>query len=150
MMRSITFLIAGVVLLAGASTSPAQTRFVKFDSTAEITVKGIVDQVIAVTDTEGNVGVHMTVRTPAGLVVVRVGPAMYIGMNNFSFLMDDEVEVTGLPIGTRSTALVAKQITKQGRILTLRDETGAPVWPAMLEGSDGCGIQHVANADGTH
>ena len=151
MMRS-SLVIAGAALAfaLAAGSAAAQTKLLKFETTAETTIRGTIAEVIAVTDADGNVGVHMTVKTAQGLVAVRVGPAMYIGINNFSFFVDDDVEVMGSAMAPRTAAFIAKQVTYRGRILTLRDETGAPVWDSMLEGSDGCGVQHVANADGTN
>ena len=64
-----------------------------------------------------------------GMINVHVAPAMYIGMRNFSFLADDQIEVTGMTSfldGNKS--FVARVIKKEnGKALTLRGKDGKPL-----------------------
>ena len=106
---------------------------------------GVITQVISVVGPDGTVGVHLNLKTGTGKVVrVHVGPAIFIGMNNFSFFTDEQVLVTG-PIVSHAgeSAVWARQITKGSKTLTLRSPDGTPRWPyATAEDPDGCGISH--------
>lgn len=95
---------------------------------------------------DGTVGVHFVVKTADGKTVkVHVGPAMFIRMNNFSFMVDERVAVIGAPVSRDGdTALWARAITKDSQTLILRDADGTPRWPfATAEDPDGCGISHA-------
>jgi hypothetical protein len=85
------------------------------------------------------------------MINVHVAPAMFIGMNNFSFLADDQVEIAGITAfqdGNKS--FVARVIKKaDGKALTLRGKDGRPLWTSSAEGADGCGVEHPALPRGT-
>ena len=76
---------------------------------------------------------------------MHLGPAMFIGMNNVSFFADEQVLVTGAFVShDGEMALWARQITKGGKTLTLRNPDGAPRWPfATADDPDGCGVSHA-------
>ena len=58
---------------------------------------------------------------------MHLGPAMFIGMNNFSFLMDDQVLVTGSFVSHGGDmALWAREVHKRAKTLTLRGPDGRP------------------------
>ena len=142
------FTISTLMVVALATSVAAQSRAAaapQYDPNAEATYGGVITQVISVTGPDGTVGVHLNLKIGTGNVVrVHVGPAMFIGMNNFSFFTDEQVLVTG-PIVSRAgeSAVWARQITKGGKTLTLRSPDGAPRWPfATAEDPDGCGISH--------
>jgi hypothetical protein len=138
------------VLMSGAlaASVSAQSRTAataQYDPNAEATFGGVITQVISVVGPDGTVGVHLNLKTGTGQVVrVHVGPAMFIGMNNFSFFTDEQILVTG-PIVSHAgdSAVWARQITKGSKTLTLRSPDGSPRWPyATAEDPDGCGISH--------
>ena len=117
-----------------------------YDATTEITVKGTVVQVLSAPGPDGNVGVHMKVQGAGEKpIMIHLAPAIFIGMNNFSFLVDDEVTVTGAYVAhSGEIGLWARTVTKGGNTLTLRDTDGTPRWPfATAEDPDGCGIAHA-------
>ena len=137
--RLATFSVA--LLLASASF--AQTA--KYDPAAETSVSGTIRSVISVAGADGTVGVHLVVTTAAGPVRVAVAPAMFIGMNNFSFLTEDAVAVRGAKVGKGTDeAIWARLIMKGSDTLVLRDDDGTPRWPrATAEDPDGCGVSHA-------
>jgi hypothetical protein len=135
--------VATFTFVVLASTAFAQAP--PFDPASENTVAGTVRSVLPATGTDGTVGVHLVVRTARGDVRVHLGPAVFIGMNDFSFLVDDEVDITGATV-TRAgdTAIWARTITKNSKTLTLRDTDGTPRWPrASADDPDGCGVGHA-------
>ena len=127
-----TFVLGGSAMLAGQSKNkPAGPA--AYDHANETTVGGTITQVISAVGPDGAVGVHATVKTEAGLVNVQIGPAMYIGMNNFSFLLGDRVAIIGAKVTQNGvTAVWTRAITKDGQTLVLRDENGTPKWTVPL------------------
>jgi hypothetical protein len=125
-----------------ATAAAAQTGY---DPAAETSVSGVVRYAISAMGSDGTVGVHMELKTNEGIVRVHVGPALFVGMNNFSFLTDDVVAIRGARV-TKSgeTAIWARVIVKDGKTLVLRDDDGTPRWPrATMEDPDGCGVAHA-------
>jgi hypothetical protein len=131
---SIALLVAGVASAQTATYNPA----------AETTLSGTIRYVISAAAADGTVGVHLEVTTAGGPVRVALGPAMFIGMNNFYFYADEKVQVVGAKVG-RTGEIWARTITKDGAsILTLRDDDGTPRWPrATPDDPDGCGVAHA-------
>ena len=139
---SVFVIVACVALAAQAPGKVPST----YDPAAEVVSSGVINGVIATNSPDGTVGVHLALETAGGKTVnVHLGPAMFIGMNNFYFLADDKVEVTGAFVKhDGDVALWARQISKNGKTLTLRSPDGTPRWPfATAEDPDGCGVSHA-------
>lgn len=147
MMRSlgVSVLVAGVLAASGAAQSRS-TATAQYDPTAEVSYGGIVAGVVSVVGPDGTVGVHLNLKTGTGAnVKVHVGPAIFIGMNNFSFFVDEQVLITGSFVShDGDTAVWAREVHKGGKTLTLRDADGTPRWLyATAEDPDGCGVSHA-------
>jgi hypothetical protein len=145
MMRNVVaavFVFGASVALA-AQTPGSAPRV--YDPAEEVTVGGIVTTVVGINGADGTVGVHLNLQVARGVTVkVHLGPAMFIGMNDTSFLSDDQVLVTGAFVThDGEVALWARTITKNGKTLALRSPDGTPRWPsAIADDPDGCGIPH--------
>jgi hypothetical protein len=136
-----------LVLGATAAAASAQTEKAagRYDPKAERSYGGVVTSVISVASADGAVGVHLNLKTATGSVVkVQLGPAVFIGMNNFSFLVDDLILVTGADVNHGGEEAVwARQVSKAGKTLVLRGADGTPRWPlATADDPDGCGVSH--------
>ena len=136
-----------LVLGAAATASYAQTEKAagRYEPNAERSYGGVVVSVISVAAADGTVGVHLNLKTATGTIVkVHLGPAMFIGMNNFSFLTEDLILVTGAGVvHDGEVAVWARQVSKGGKTLVLRGADGAPRWPlATADDPDGCGLSH--------
>jgi hypothetical protein len=146
MMRSLalSLLVLGVVATTSAA-QPSGTAPGRYDPNVEASYSGIVTGVISVTGPDGTVGVHLDLKTATGIVRVHLGPAVFIGMNNFSFLADDPILVKGAYVShDGDVALWARQVSKEGNILVLRNPDGTPRWTlATADDPDGCGVSHV-------
>jgi hypothetical protein len=132
-------------MAAQSSASPAL-----YDGTAEKAISGTITAVVTLQDAAGTVGVHLDLQTADGLVSVHLAPAMFVGRNNFSFLVDDQVEI----IGTRTLhdgnwAVWAKAIQRGRPLLALRNGDGTPKWTPATDGADGCGVNHAPLPVGT-
>jgi DNA polymerase III alpha subunit len=101
----------------------------KYDPKSEVTVKGTVQDVQQQTGKNGWSGTHLTLNTDAGTFDVHVGPSSYIAQKNFSFAKGDKIEVVGSKVTiSDKEALLAREITKDGKTLVLRNAQGVPEW----------------------
>ena len=147
MMRNLAvsvFVIGACVSLAAQTPGRASRAY---DPAEEVTYGGIVATVVPADGADGTVGVHLKLLVARGVTVkVHLGPAMFIGMNDSSFLSDDQVLVTGAFVAhDGDVALWARTITKNGKTLVLRSADGTPRWPfATADDPDGCGVAHGA------
>jgi hypothetical protein len=138
----VAMVVGGTAMLNAQSkkAAPAPTAY---DRAMETTVGGVIAEVISAPGPDGSVGVHAIVKTDAGRVNIQIGPALFIGMNNFSFLTEDRVAVVGARVAQNGgTVIWVRSITKDGQTLVLRDESGAPKWAAADDDADGCGVVH--------
>jgi hypothetical protein len=150
MMRHIAtsvFVLGACVALAAQAPTTAPGAY---ESAAEATVSGIITAVMPTTGADGTVGVHLDLATATGAsMIVHLGPALFIGMNDASFFADDQILVTGAFVSHEGgVALWARQITKNGKTLVLRNTDGTPRWlSATDDDRDGCGIAHAPVRD---
>jgi len=139
---SVFILVTSVAL---AAQNPAgATR--QYDPSAEQPYQGVITGVIATTGPDGTVGVHLNLQTSGGVVLkVHLGPAIFIGMNDASFFVDEAIALTGAFVNhDGEVAVWARQVTKNGKTLTLREPDGTPRWPfATADDPDGCGVPHA-------
>jgi hypothetical protein len=109
---------------------PAFAQHAQYDRASETSVSGTIRYVISAAAADGTVGVHFELRTAEGPIRVHVAPALFIGMNNFSFLVDDLVAIRGAKVGKGPDAAIwARLVVKDGQTLVLRDDDGTPRWP---------------------
>ena len=100
--------------------------------TAEVTVTGTVTVVSQPPDTNG---LHLAFKTADGTIEVRLGPKAWLDSHGYTFAKGDELTIIGakstthdMATMTNTTVLVARQITKHGETMVLRDENGRPMW----------------------
>jgi hypothetical protein len=106
-----------------------------YDPSTETTVKGTVDEVLQQTGRHGFSGTHLVLKTDSENVTVHVGPSSYISAQGFSFAKGDALAVTGskVKMGDQDV-LLAREIKKNGKVLTLRDAQGFPKWSRGRQG----------------
>lgn len=80
---------------------------------------------------EGLAGVYLKLKTDEGEIVVELGPAWFVGMQEPPIEEGDRVVVTG----SRSspTEIVAMRVRRDGHELWLRDASGRPLWHGWRE-----------------
>ena len=99
-----------------------------YDPSKETTISGTIDDVQQVPHGRMT-GVHIFVKTDTETVDVRLGPSYFIENHGFSFAKGDQVEVLGAKANVNGVEVViAREVTKDGKKLTLRDTTGRPMW----------------------
>ena len=62
-------------------------------------------------------------------IEVRVGPSSFVSSKDFAFAKGDAVTVLGSKVRiSGKDVIIAREITKDGHVLTLRDPRGFPLW----------------------
>ena len=116
---------ASLVWAQGGSQNPRP----RYDPKTEVTVAGTIEEVQLLPGHHRGTGTHLMVKTKSGTMEVHVGPTAYLEKQQFSFAKGDEIEVVGSQVKIAGTdALLARQITKAGKTLSLRDQNGIPLW----------------------
>jgi hypothetical protein len=104
------------------------------------TVKGIVEKLEELNMGRGG-GMGMKFReillkTDKGSIMVHLGPIWYLDQQKFAVKTGDTLEVTGSQVTLNNQpAIIAKNVTVNGKTLKLRDDQGVPVWRGMGRGS---------------
>ena len=100
-----------------------------YDPKTEVTVKGTIEDVQQQTGKAAWSGTHLKLKTDAATIDVHVGPSSYIAKKQFTFTKGDTIEVVGCKVTMAGQeALVAREITKDGKTLVLRNAQGVPEW----------------------
>ena len=115
-------------VLASAQGPHAAKNMRMYDPATETNLKGAVDAVTQ--QTRGQMmGTHITIKTADETREVMLGPANFIAGKGFAFAKGDSIEVTGSRITMGAMEFViAREVVKDGKTLTLRDKTGTPQW----------------------
>ena len=100
-----------------------------YDSSTEITVRGVVEEVQNSAYPGQWNGTHVSLKTDKETYDVRLGPTPFLSQNNFSIAKGDTLSVAGSKLSIQGTdLLIAREVTKDGKTLTLRNAQGFPAW----------------------
>lgn len=127
-------LTAGAVVLAAAMgyfVSPGVRaqgagRAAIYNIATETSVSGTLAQPPA----RGRMGMYLSVQRDDGAMMdVRVAPRSYLAARGVTLSQGDQLEFTGSKVVIEGAAvLLARQMTKEGRTLSMRDRNGHPLW----------------------
>lgn len=99
-----------------------------YNPATETTFKGTIEAVTQVSRGQ-MMGTHITVKEGAENRNVMLGPSSFIASKEFRFAKGDSVEVTGSKVTMgASEYVIAREVVKDGKTLTLRDKSGTPGW----------------------
>jgi hypothetical protein len=74
-------------------------------------------------------GTHLELKTAGGSYQVHVGPTAFLYNQNFRIAKGDTLEITGSKVKMDGEDVVLpREITREGKKLTLRDRDGHPAW----------------------
>ncbi len=105
-----------------------------YDPATETNLKGTVEDVKQATRGQ-MVGTHLIVKAGPDTTEVALGPSKFITSKGFSFAKGDAVEVTGSKVTMNGKEyVIAREVVKDGKTLTLRDKNGTPAWAAGMRG----------------
>ena len=129
---TITLKAATMALVASfvASSSLLAQRGGNYDPATETTLSGTVEEVLTIPGPgKGPGGMHLMLRTEAGVSEVHVGPVTFISAQGFVVAAGDAITVTGSKVTVQGKeAILAREITRGEQSLTLRDDRGVPLW----------------------
>jgi hypothetical protein len=129
-------LILLCLLLLTAVAAAQKPPAVKYDPATETTLKGVVDDVKEVPNSyAGETGLHLMLKTEAGILEVQVAPVSFLKAMEITFAKGDELKIVGSKVTKDGNALVlARDITRGSNELVMRDKQGDPVWTWMKRG----------------
>jgi hypothetical protein len=140
------FVLSFAAPVAAQSLAPPA----RYDGATETTIAGTIKAVVTFRDADGTVGVHLDLKTEAGLVSVHLAPAMFMGESNVSFYAGDQVEIIGTRTRLDGNVAVWAKVIERGRTrLEFRNADGTPRWTPPTDGADGCGVNHESLPSGT-
>jgi hypothetical protein len=151
-MKKIMVFLAIVISLALACPVLAQTGpgggmgmkdgtgFRLYNPQTVTTVKGTVEKLEEINmGRPSGVGMkfrEIILKTDKGSLMVHLGPSWYLDQQKFVAKAGDTLEVTGSEVTLNNKpAIIAKDITVNGKTLKLRDDQGTPAWRGMGAGS---------------
>lgn len=113
-----------------ASTAMAQRKMARmYNPATEVKVNGTIEEVQQIQGRGAWSGTHLTLKTDSGTLQVHIGPSSYLSEKGFSLTKGDKVEVLGSKVTMNSKeTLLAREITKDNKTLTLRNAQGIPLW----------------------
>jgi DNA/RNA endonuclease YhcR with UshA esterase domain len=121
-----SILILSVTVLSAQKTG-SQTVGQKYDLTTETKLKGTVDEVKVVPGPSE--GVHLVLKSGTETTLVHVAPEAFLKEMDVTFDKGDQIELLGSKIKVDGQdEVLAREITKNGNQLTLRDKKGMPIW----------------------
>jgi len=122
--------VALIVLLTFVVMNAENTPAIKYDKSAEVKVKGTIDDVITAPDST----VHITLKSDKGSLDVVIGPEKFLKAMEVSYSKGDAVEILGSKVVVDGNAImVAREVTRNGEVLCARDPRGEPVWVGWIK-----------------
>ena len=124
-------LLAAVVAVPALAQAPPAAKTPagapEYDPKAEVTIKGVIEDVHEAVAKGDHPGLHLIVRTETETIEVHACPVRFMKELDFVLAKGDEIKViASRPEG--AAVAVAREVSKGQTSLTLRDKTGAPVW----------------------
>jgi hypothetical protein len=122
--------VALIVLLA-FTVAKAEAPAPKYDKSSEVKIKGVIDDV----NTAADHTVHIMLRNEKGLVDVVVAPEKFLKVMEITFAKGDAIEVLGSPLTSSDAAAIflAREVTRNGDVMVMRDDSGKPVWLGWIQ-----------------
>lgn len=128
------FVVFGMVLTVMAQGPGTRGMgFGPYNTATETTVTGTVQAVQQHPGQRGGMGIHLLLKTKDSTLDVHVGPSWYLDKQGVTFAEGDAVEVTGSLLKTND-GILAKEIKKGDKTVSLRNATGRPLWAGRNRG----------------
>ena len=103
--------------------------FKSYDFQTTETLNGEVISLDSFPSRQGFAGTHLMVQTDKETIEVHLAPSWFLAERDFELTPQDKITVIGSRINVDGQeAIIAREIKKGDRTLTLRDRDGFPVW----------------------
>lgn len=122
------------VLLLGNSVALAQPpggrmRTPRYDPTTVVSISGEITAVDKASGRAGLTGIHLDVKTPAGVEYAHLGPEAFVTEKGVTLVPGDKIEIVGSKVSIAGTPVVLVRELKKGTTsVALRDSAGYPLW----------------------
>lgn len=129
-------IVAACLCITGIADAAQGGRI--YDPATVETVSGKVIKIEQLApQTKMQLGTHMLISTDKGEVDVRLGAGAYLDQIGLKLEPNEEVKVTGSKVTFDNREfIIAAQVEKDGKVFTLRNEEGIPLWrPALMNES---------------
>lgn len=120
-----------LVISAWPAFSQQKGNVPKYDVAQEVTVKGVVNDVVDRTcPVSGGLGSHLILKLAGGdMIEVHLAPTKFVKNYELVFAKGDQVEVVGSKVNFEGKdTIFARQITRGTDSFVFRDDKGKPVW----------------------
>ncbi len=125
----VALFVVGVALLFSAQTTAPRKSAATYNPATEVTVNGSVEEVKQVSGPQGQAGTHLSLKTDQETIDVHVGPSWFLTQNKINFDKGDQIKVTGSKVKFENgDVLIAREIKKGAKTITLRNTQGIPDW----------------------
>jgi len=122
--------VVTLIVLLAFIAAYAQGSALKYDKSSEVKVKGVIDEVT----TGADKSVHVTLKNDKGSLDVMVAPEKFLKEMEISFTKGDTIEVLGSQLTVDGNPiLLAREVTRNGDVMTMRDDKGKPVWVGWIQ-----------------
>jgi hypothetical protein len=125
-MRALVCVLA-FLALAVALAAQAPPKAPEYVVAAEVTIRGVVEDIHESKVTTDHPGLHLILKTESETVEVHACPVRFLSDLDFTIAKGDTLTVVGSR-PKNATVIVAREITKDSVTLTLRDKNGVPNW----------------------
>lgn len=131
MKRRLIFTAGILLFVTMAAWAQAPATAPKYDPAAEVSIKGVVQEVKDFQcPVSGGMGAHLVVKTDKGPVTVHLALSKFLSEYGFGFAKGDEVQIIGAKakVGGDEDAILARQVERGNQTFTFRDKKGKPLW----------------------
>jgi hypothetical protein len=113
------------VLVSFLVVSAQSAALPKYDMSSEVKIKGVIEDVRTAADST----VHITLKSDKGSLDVAVAPEKFLKEMEITFTKGETIGVLGSQVSVDgNTLLLAREVTRNGDAMLMRDEKGKPVW----------------------
>lgn len=126
-MRALVCVFAFLGLAVAPAAAQAPPKAPEYDVAAEVTIRGVVEDIHESKVTTDHPGLHLILRAESETVEIHACPVRFLSDLDFTIAKGDTLTVVGSR-PKNATVIVAREITKDSVTLTLRDKNGVPNW----------------------
>lgn len=106
-----------------------------YDGSSSTVIHGVVETVEANAYNCRWGATEVTLKADKDTYIVQLGPTPFLSQNNFNIAKGDELRVSGFKFTCQGTAfLIARDVSKGRKTLTLRNALGVPAWAGRGKG----------------
>lgn len=128
--------VAQSLRVASAPANAVNEQDPRYDPARVVNILGTVVEIHEVAYPGPLSGLHLAVKADAGTIDAYLGPLDFLKGFEVTFAKGDRIQVVGSKVKFRgSDVVLAREVSRDGTTLYLRDERGRPYWENLSEAS---------------